>query len=62
MRIISSAADPTSLTFTCEAVLNCASLSSENSGAVLAARDACFYDPLTLTRPLTRPMRRYEAS
>ena len=32
------------------------------AGAVLAARDACFYDPLTLTRPLTRPMRRYEAS
>jgi predicted NBD/HSP70 family sugar kinase len=31
-------------------------------GAVLAARDACFYDPLTLTRPLSRPMRRYEAS
>ena len=32
------------------------------AGAVLAARDACFYDPLSLTRPLTRPMRRYEAS
>jgi predicted NBD/HSP70 family sugar kinase len=32
------------------------------AGAVLAARDACFYDPLTLTRPLSRPMRRYEAS
>ena len=31
-------------------------------GAVLAARDACFYDPLSLTRPLSRPMRRYEAS
>jgi predicted NBD/HSP70 family sugar kinase len=31
-------------------------------GAVLAARDACFYDPLTLTRPLSQPMRRYEAS
>jgi hypothetical protein len=22
-------------------------------GAVLAARDACFYDPLTLTRPVS---------
>jgi predicted NBD/HSP70 family sugar kinase len=32
------------------------------AGAVLAARDACFYDPLNLTRPLSRPMRRYEAS